>query len=346
LQINHSITHQMKRLALVTQILVTVSLMQCRLHYALAAQADGGGDGPRSETRNTPGSRMAACLRALCCFLGKCCSSRCASPLVLRLPYSVTAIILGMCYYAKDAELASLMAGSVEIGRAVNAHPTAFVTDMKWSRFHESDKGRYINLTEDGRTAANDADETEYSVVRARRWSLPSGQASATVRVDSITEHGFLSIGVISDRFTEWDHDMWPSPWAWHYDADGQIWHNAVTVREDVPRLVTGSVVRVTLGARRVRLLLKVPCEMCAGTGLPTGWETAETPGGRPYYYLEIEPWTAQWERPGGSCEACDRSGAEWVEQYAFTLPLHPGQCGNISLGVTQGYGTKVTILP
>ena len=41
---------------------------------------------------------------------------------------------------------------------------------------------------------------SDSGTVRAARWSLPGGRASATVRVDSVGRYGF-SIGVLTDRY-------------------------------------------------------------------------------------------------------------------------------------------------
>jgi len=51
-------------------------------------------------------------------------------------------------------------------------------------------------------------------------------------------------------------------------------------------------------------------CEMCSGTGLPTGWETAHA-NGTPYYWKTEWELTreTQWERPSGSCETCTAVG-------------------------------------
>lgn len=51
-------------------------------------------------------------------------------------------------------------------------------------------------------------------------------------------------------------------------------------------------------------------CEICSGTGLPTGWETAHSPDGNKgkpskSYYWKTETQETQWERPSGSCKAC-----------------------------------------
>ena len=38
-----------------------------------------------------------------------------------------------------------------------------------------------------------------YGTVRAGRWSVPRGRASATVRVDSVG--GYMTIGVVTSRY-------------------------------------------------------------------------------------------------------------------------------------------------
>merc|ERR1711964_243272 len=62
----------------------------------------------------------------------------------------------------------------------------------------------------------------------------------------------------LTDRYADWERSMRDSPWAWYYSRTGNVWHNREILREDLPRLVPGSVVRVTLDARRVTFLLKV----------------------------------------------------------------------------------------
>merc|ERR1711964_119567 len=75
------------------------------------------------------------------------------------------------------------------------------------------------------------------------------GRASATVRVDSVGEG--ICIGVLTDRFTDWEDIMWQSPWAWFYGSGGQFWHHE-TRQHGLAELVAGNVVRVTLDSRRV----------------------------------------------------------------------------------------------
>jgi len=175
------------------------------------------------------------------------------------LPESMKAIILGMCYAASDAELANLKEACDEIREVVDSHPAEFVKQMQWVDFHASDKGFQLRLaaTGEGHTTAAAAQQNgykRYGTIRAARWSLPGGRASATVRVDDLGQG--IEIGVLTDRFTHWDGWMFNSHWAWCYEINGCITHNFDTVDSisSAPRdrLVTGTVMTVTLDAHHV----------------------------------------------------------------------------------------------
>merc|ERR1711964_504302 len=121
--------------------------------------------------------------------------------------------------------------------------------------------------------------------VRATDWCHPTARASATVRVDRVGYDG-VAIGVLSSRYTgrwhlthparrvgwqdirlrPWENNMtlWGKRWAWCYHNYNnrsifnrrvtRIGHiiNAGILRNNLPALVAGSVVRVTLDAHRV----------------------------------------------------------------------------------------------
>merc|ERR1712000_758615 len=78
-------------------------------------------------------------------------------------------------------------------------------------------------------------------------WCDSGGRASATVRVDNVGDGVYT--GILNDRYADWNNTR---PWAWCYSSSGTVMHKTRVLRRGLPRLVSGSVVRVTLAAHRV----------------------------------------------------------------------------------------------
>lgn len=179
---------------------------------------------------------------------------------------NVKACIFGMLYFGNDSDLATLKAGCPEIQTAVDKNPSQFetCTDMKWVKFHDTDKGSDIEVTEEGASAVCIKPKKYrgplWGTVRAARWSPPGAPASATVRVDRTGRS--VAIGVLTDRYADcrrdWEGEMWESSDAWCYTSTGAIYHDEELLRRpDLPPLTPGSMMRVTVN-RRVTFLLQL----------------------------------------------------------------------------------------
>jgi len=241
---------------LLTKTLLTVAVVQGLVRCAFAAQDAGDDDGLRSDTSTALRTNL--------------------------LPDSVKATILGMCYAASDAELDKLKVPWVwpenrldkwglklpifnlevacnEIRELVDSYPAEFV-QMQWTDFCECDLA-HIQLasTAEGCSGTNSSRDYESldGTVRAARWSVPGGPASATIRVDEV---GYaVYIGVLTDQYEptrlgykDWEQSMTESSYAWSYGKFGRIFHDERSCKRDLSPLVPGSIVKVTLDAHRV----------------------------------------------------------------------------------------------
>merc|ERR1711964_314394 len=81
------------------------------------------------------------------------------------------------------------------------------------------------------------------------------GHATATVRVDSVGRgpggRGYVFIGVLTDRFQNWEAAQMMGPYAWSYSSSGNAYHPARNFW-DMTKFGYKSVVKVTLDAHRV----------------------------------------------------------------------------------------------
>jgi len=191
------------------------------------------------------------------------------SPITM-LP-SILATICSFAYYLHSPELDRLRAEASEVERAVASHLSEFTPETRWREFHSSDKGSHIQLsrTEEGCASATIASGRGVvcGTVRTVQEQLPLAgeRTSATVRVDSTGPYA-LAIGVLTERYGlnqdpnrdrdldgDWERRMEFSRYAWCYTSNGRA--NRASIRHEYivgPKLVDGSVVRLTLDHRRV----------------------------------------------------------------------------------------------
>merc|ERR1712096_576037 len=113
----------------------------------------------------------------------------------------------------------------------------------------DTDKNHHVTLSNDNRTAFREG------LVRAGKWVPREGHASATVRVDCLSDincyQGF-EIGVIGVvKGYDWlTGDLYGNHPYWSYDSWGDIYGEGcclVKRNDDTPKMTEGSEVTVTL---------------------------------------------------------------------------------------------------
>jgi len=141
-----------------------------------------------------------------------------------RLPNGLKAVILQFVFYRFElpqlpAGLRALCEPSAQGFNNVFGHPESGHT---WTKFHGSDKGSCINISNNGRTATGDFsildgwrdDDFEYPgsgihTVRASTWIPSNAEASGTVKVLSCNEIEDIAVGIVTENYSKETSSPW-----------------------------------------------------------------------------------------------------------------------------------------